>query len=84
MASCSPGSTVYNFTVSNPKNVYSQANGGYTWDVDGATSTLRSFSFDYASDNNYEPGAKHAVILKLRGPGGTTNKSTVVFAPCGS
>jgi hypothetical protein len=81
VASCSAG-TLYSFTVSNPQSVYSQSNGGYFWDVDGATSTRRSFSYDYASDNGYEPGVSHVVILILTGPGGTTSKSTVVVAPC--
>jgi hypothetical protein len=50
--------------------------------VDGATSTSRSFSFDYASDPGYQPGTLHIVILTLTGKGGITNKGTQVVAPC--
>jgi hypothetical protein len=63
--------------VASPKNVST-----YSWDVDGATSSSRSFSYDYASDPTYEAGASHVIILVLTGPGGTTNKSKVVVAPC--
>jgi hypothetical protein len=52
--------------------------------VDGKTSTSRSFRFDYANAPTYQEGESHVVILVLTGPGGTTNKSRTIVAPCGS
>jgi hypothetical protein len=77
VASCSSGSTDYSFNVANPKYVST-----YFWDVDGKTSTKRSFSYDYASNPGYNPGDPHNIILTLRGPGGRTDKFKTVVAPC--
>jgi hypothetical protein len=63
--------------VNSPTNVST-----YHWDLDGKTATTRSTSFDYSTDPLYVPGTSHVVILTMTGPGGTTDKSKVIVAPC--